>query len=216
MSVKTKAVISIVINTVMTLVTAGIVISYFFTKNFLIQTTKDIFCYFTTDSNILACIAGIIIVVYDIQILRGKRDVIPKPAIIFKLAGVVAVMVTMITCLFYLAPKYGFAFIFGGTFFHMHLAGPLMAFVSFCFFEKGERLGFGEAQLAHIPCVIYAAVYFVMVTVIGEENGGWRDLYHFSENGSLLITAIVLTVQEFIILILTRLVYNFGKPKNNN
>ena len=33
MSVKTKAVISIVLNTLMTLITIGIVISYFFTKN---------------------------------------------------------------------------------------------------------------------------------------------------------------------------------------
>ncbi len=213
MSVKTKAVISIVINVLMTLITSAIVISYFFIKNFLIQTTKDIFCYFTTDSNILACLAGIVIVIYDVQILRGKRTVIPKPAIIFKFAGVVTVMVTMLTCLIYLAPKYGFPFIFGGTFFYMHLAGPLMAFVSFCFFEKGNRLGFGEAQLAHIPCVIYAVIYSVMVSVVGEANGGWRDLYHFSDSGSLLIPIVLLTVQEIIIVILTRLVYNIGKPK---
>ena len=61
---------------------------------------------------------------------------------------------------------FGFDFIFGKTFFHMHMGAPVMAFVSFCFFEKGERLGFGEAQLAHIPGLLYAAVYFIMVNVI--------------------------------------------------
>ena len=80
MSVKTKAVISIVLNTLMTLITIGIVISYFFTKNFLIKTNQDIFTYFTTDSNLLACIAAIVMVVFDIQILRGKRTVIPVDA----------------------------------------------------------------------------------------------------------------------------------------
>lgn len=213
MSVKTKAVISIIINILMTLITAGIIISYFFIKNFLIRTNQEIFWYFTTDSNILAGIAAIVVVIFDIQILRGKRKAIPKPAIILKFAGVVAVMITMMTCLVYLAPKYGFSFIFGGSFFHMHLAGPLMAFISLCFFDQGERLGFLEAQLAHIPCVIYAVVYFVMVNAIGEANGGWRDLYHFSENSTWYIAAVLLTVQEFILLTATRLVYNIGKPK---
>ena len=95
MSVKTKAVISIVLNTLMTLITIGIVISYFFTKNFLIKTNQDIFTYFTTDSNLLACIAAIVMVVFDIQILRGKRTIIPKPAIIFKFVSVVAVKIRL-------------------------------------------------------------------------------------------------------------------------
>lgn len=213
MSVKTKAAVSIVLNALMVLVTAGVVISYFFTKNFLIRTNQEIFYYFTTDSNIFVGLAAILIIIFDIQILRGKRTGIPKPAIVLKFAGVVTVMIVLLTCLLYLAPKYGFGFIFGGTFFHMHLAAPLMAFVSLCFFEKGERLGFWEAQLAHIPCVIYAVIYFVMVNAIGEANGGWRDLYHFSENSAWYVAAILLTVQEIVIVIATRLVYNIGKPK---
>ena len=213
MSVKTKAVISIVINVLMAVITTGIVISYFFTKNFLIRTNQEIFYYFTTDSNLLASIAGLVVSFFDIQILRGKRTVIPKAAILLKFAGVVTVMITMMTCLIYLAPKYGFGFIFGSTFFHMHLGGPLMAFVSLCFFDKGERLGIGEAQLAHIPCIVYAVIYFVMVNAIGEANGGWRDLYHFSENSAWYIAAILLTVQEIVIVFATRLVYNIGKPK---
>jgi len=126
---------------------------------------------------------------------------------------VVTVMITMITCLIYLAPRYGFGFIFGSTFFHMHLGGPLMALVSLCFFENGERIGLGEAQLAHIPCILYAVIYFVMVNFIGEANGGWRDLYHFSDNSVWYVAAILLTVQEIIIVFVTRLIYNAGKPK---
>jgi|GEM_PF-3471834 len=214
MSIKTKAVISIILNVVMTVTTIGIVISYFFTKNFLIRTNQEIFWYFTTDSNLFVGLAGLVTAAYDVQILRGKRTVIPKPVILFKFAGVVAVMIVLMTCLAYLAPRYGFGFIFGGTFFHMHLGAPVMAFVSFCFFETGERLGLWEAQLAHIPCIVYAVVYFVMVNAIGEANGGWRDLYHFNDNSTWYIAAILLTVQEIILLLVTRLVYNAGKKRD--
>lgn len=213
MSVKTKATVAIIINMLMALITVGIVISYFFTKNFLIRTNQEIFYYFTTDSNLLVSIAAVISSVFEIQILRGKRKSVPKPAILLQFAGVVTVMITMITCLIYLAPRYGFGFIFGSTFFHMHLGGPLMALVSLCFFENGERIGLGESQLAHIPCILYAVIYFVMVNFIGEANGGWRDLYHFSDNSAWYVAAILLTVQEIIIVFVTRLIYNAGKPK---
>lgn len=215
MSVKTKAVISIIINIAMTIITTAIVISYFNTKNFLITTNEEIFYYFTTDSNLLACIGGIVVSIFEIQMLRGKRTEIPKAAIILKFSGVVTVMITLITCLIYLAPTYGFGFIFGSTFFHMHLSGPLMAFISFCFFEKGERLSILEAQFAHIPCAIYTVIYFVMVFAVGEANGGWRDLYHFGDNGTWYIALIALTILEIIVLFGTRLVYNIGKPKKN-
>ena len=214
MSVKTKAAISIVINVLMAVTTVGIVISYFFTKNFLIRTNQEIFWYFTTDSNLFVSLAALVTTVFDVQILRGKREILPKPVVLFKFTGVVAVMIVLMTCLLYLAPRYGFGFIFGSTFFHMHLSAPVMAFVSLCFFEKGERLGFWEAQLAHIPCIAYAVVYFVMVNAIGEANGGWRDLYHFSDNSTWYIAAILLTVQEIIIVIVTRLIYNLKQQRD--
>ena len=119
----------------------------------------------------------------------------------------------MLTCLFYLAPKYGFTLIFGGSYFHVHLTAPLMAFISLCFFEKGERLGVLEAQIGHLPFVIYGIVYWIMVMVIGEENSGWRDLYHFNDNGAWLISVIALTVTETAALFASRLVYNIGKSK---
>ena len=213
MSVKTKAVISIIVNLAMAAVTTGVIVSYFFTKNFLIRSNQEIFYYFTTDSNVLVSLAGIVVSVFDVQILRGKRTEIPKPVILLKFAGVVAVMVTLFTCLVYLAPRYGFGFIFGSTFFHMHLGAPVMAFVSLCFFESGGRLGFWEAQTAHIPCLVYAVVYFVMVMVVGEQNGGWRDLYHFNDNNAWYLAALLITAEEVAILLVTRLVYNLGKPK---
>lgn len=216
MSVKSKAVISIVLNALMALITGGIVVSYFFTKNSLIRGTQEIFWYFTTDSNIFVSLAAIVVVIFDIQIFRGKRTVIPKPVLLCKFAGTVAVMLTMVTCLVYLAPLYGFSFIFGGSFFHMHLTAPLMAFISLCFFEKGERLGFLEAQVGHLPCLVYGVVYFIMVMVIGEQNGGWRDLYHFNENVTWYIAVLLIAAEEIAIFLAVRLVYNIGLNKRSD
>ena len=52
-----------------------------------------------------------------------------------------------------------------------------------------------------------------MVNVIGEANGGWRDLYHFNDNGPWYFALILLVVQEIVLVIVTWLVYNIGKPK---
>ena len=32
-----------------------------------------------------------------------------------------------------------------------------------------------------LPVVIYTIVYFFLVVVIGFENGGWNDFYHFTD-----------------------------------
>lgn len=218
MSVKTKAAVSIAINCLMAIITAAIIISYYFAdlnETSIIQSYHEVFYFFTTDSNILAALAGIVIVIFDIQILRGKRTALPKAAVLFKYAGTATVMMTLLVCLFYLAPRFGFAFIFGGTYFHVHLAAPLMAFISLCFFEKGERLGFAETQTAYIPFVIYGIVYTVMAMVIGKENGGWRDLYHFNDNGNWLISVILLVALYVAIVIALRFVYNIRIPKES-
>ena len=205
MSVKTKATVSLIINFLIAAVTTGIIISYFFTESNLIKNKEEIFQFFTTDSNILAVAAAFVVMIFDIKILRGK-------AIILKFAGTACLMITFLTSLFYLVPMYGFSFIFGGTFLHMHMTAPLMSLLSLCIFEKGERLSFMKSHLAYVPMAVYAAVYFIMVSVIGEANGGWRDLYSFGKNGIGFIT-IAIIAEDIIVVNLIRIAYNLGIKK---
>ncbi len=214
MSVKTQATVSLIINFLIAAVTTGIIISYFFTESTFIKSTTEIFRFFTTDSNILAAVAAVVVMIFDIKIIRGKTEKIPQAAIFFKFAGTACLMITFLTSLFYLVPMYGFSFIFGGTFFHMHMTAPLMSLFSLCLFEKSDRLSFIKSHLAYVPMAAYAAVYFVMVNVIGEANGGWRDLYSFGENGIVFIT-IAIIAEDIIVVNLLRIAYNLGIKKQN-
>ena len=217
---QTKTILSLVINLLLFLITTGVIISYFFTESehvkLIIHSQEEVFWFFTTDSNIFAAVAALIVAICDIRILRGKADRLPKAVMILKFAATATVMLTLTVCLVYLAPRFGFGFIFGDSFFHVHLSGPLMAFVSLCFFDKGERISFPAACWSYVPLAIYGAVYTTMVTVIGEENGGWRDLYRFTDGGSIWLTVVLMLVLYTIIVIGQRAVYNIGLGKKES
>ena len=213
-SVKTKAAISLVINLLIAVITTGVIISYFFTDNLLIKNKSEIFWFFTNDSNIFAAIASVVVAIFDVKILTGKAELLPAAALILKYSGTVCLTVTMLTCLFYLAPKHSFSFIFGETFFHVHLGAPLMSLISLCMFEKGRRLSVAAAHFAYVPLLVYSAVYFIMVVVIGEENGGWRDIYSFNANDNFLLSLVVMLAQFVLVIYSVRAVYNIGIGKD--
>ena len=210
---KKKIIVSLVINLLMFVITTGIIISYFFIPNVIIKSKEEIFWFFTTDSNILASIAGLVIAICDIRILRGKANRLPQSAVVFKFVGTACLMLTMLVCLLYLAPRFGFGFIFGDTFFHVHLGAPLMAFISLIFCEKTDRISVPAACLSFIPFAAYGATYYITVTLIGEENGGWRDLYHLGDGGNILLPIALIIVLYILIILGQRLIYNIGLPK---
>jgi hypothetical protein len=207
-------IVSLAINLLLFVFTTYEIVSYFFTESeqvrVIIHSRDEVFWFFTTDSNILAAVAGLVLAICEIRVLCGKADRLPKAAVIFKFMGTACLMLTLLVCLFYLAPRFGFGFIFGGAFFHVHLGAPVMAFVSLCFFERVERLSIPAALLSFIPMAVYAAVYSTMVFFIGEANGGWRDLYRFTDGGNPVI-AVVLIIALYIVIVLgQRAIYNIG------
>lgn len=214
---KKKMIVSLAINLLLFLITTGVIVSYFFTDSehvrVIIHSKDEVFWFFTTDSNILAAIAALVMAICEIRVLRGKADRLPKAAVILKFMGTACLMLTLLVCLLYLAPRFGFVFIFGDSFFHVHLSAPVMAFVSLCFFEKSERLSIPDAFLAFVPMAVYAAVYSIMVFAIGELNGGWRDLYHFTDSGSTLISVMLIIALDIVIILGQRAIYNRGIKK---
>ncbi len=212
-SLKTKATASLVVNLLVAAITTGVIISYFFTENSIIKSKSEIFYFFTTDSNIFAAIGSVVVAIFDVKILRNKAKLLPKAALILKFAGTVCLTITMLTSLFYLAPKYSFSFIFGGTYFHVHLCAPLMSLISLCVFEKGYRLSIAAAHIAYLPVMIYSVVYIIMVVVIGEKNGGWRDLYSFNANGNFWISLVAMALQCIVVVYSVRALYNIGIKK---
>ncbi len=210
---KKKTVVSLVLNSLIALVTTGVVVSYFLVESKVIRSGSESFRFFTTDSNILAAVAAATVAVFDIKILRGKIDRLPRAAEVLKYVGTVGVFLTFCTAVFFLAPIYGAPMLFGGTAFHMHAAAPLMSFLSFSFLEKHSRLKLSESLLGLLPVVVYGAVYFVEVVVIGEANGGWKDFYAFNQGGSWGVTVAVMPCAAYAVCLLIRLLPNLWVPK---
>ncbi len=64
-----------------------------------------------------------------------------------------------------------------GTNLWLHLVAPVCTVILFLSVEAGISLSRREALLCLIPFFAYMAVYFIMVVLIGKENGGWSDFY---------------------------------------
>ena len=70
---------ALIINIIVVVSTTAITVSYYFySNNPLVKTGVDSYMFFTTDSNILAAISSLVIIPYEIQILKGKRKKLPR------------------------------------------------------------------------------------------------------------------------------------------
>ena len=140
----------------------------------------ECFQFFTVDSNILAGICSLIMLFFNIKRIKNVDTPVPKGFQLFKFAGTVAVTLTFITVVAFLGPTMGYELMFEGPCLYMHLTTPILAIITFCVFEAGDRLSAKQALTGVIPTIIYGAVYFTMVIIVGVENGGWNDFYGFN------------------------------------
>ena len=173
------------------------------------------FCMFTVNSNILAAISVAMIIPYTIDGLRKHNYHIPRWVTILTYAGVTAVTLTFLISLFILSPVKGFRLIFSGSRFFLHGVCPILTFVAFCFFMSAQRVSFADQIIALIPVLIYSILYYVMVVVIGEENGGWSDFYGFVTRLPVWIPVTLIMPLTFGISSLIRYLHNrcFRKRK---
>ncbi len=200
---------ALLLNIAVVIATASIVASYFFySRNPLVKSGFDSFQFFTTDSNVLAALSSLVMIPYEVQIMRGKRKKLPHAAIVFKYIGMTSVMLTFLTVMVLLMPTYGAVFTLLGTTFYMHLTGPLTALATFLFLETDSKIKLPETVLAIIPSLLYGAVYLTQVVFIGEKNGGWSDFYTFNRGGYWYIAMVVIIGVSYLIAVLTRLVHN--------
>lgn len=199
-----------VINIIIFLSTFGIIISYYCGNDGMYHIPPSFrYFLFTTDSNIFCALTALIAAVYEAKILSGKSDKLPMAVVALKFAGTVAVMLTFCVVAFFLGPMDNFfTWMFGGTSIYMHTLGPVLAFISFVFLENGVILPKKLIPVGAISAVIYGIVYLIMVVVIGENNGGWIDFYHFNMGGFWYISFTVVFAVTNGLAALVRLIYN--------
>ena len=150
------------------------------------------FCMFTVNSNIIAGLSMMLCLPYTIDGLRTGNYHLPDWVVVMMHVTVTAVALTFLVSLCILAPVKGFILIFSGSRFFLHGVCPVVSIVTYCCFINSHLIRKREAGLAMIPVLIYAAVYVVMVVVIGEANGGWNDFYGFATRVPLWVSALVI------------------------
>ncbi len=166
------------------------------------------FCMFTVNSNIIAGLSMMLCLPYTIDGLRTGNYHLPDWVVILMQVTVTAVALTFLVSLFILAPVKGFRLIFTGSRFFLHGVCPVLSIVTFCCFINSHLIRLREAALALIPVLIYAAVYTVMVVVIGEEHGGWNDFYGFATRVPIWVSALVILPSAGGIAMLLRWAHN--------
>ncbi len=153
------------------------------------------FCFFTVLSNVFLAISCAIVLFFDVKNAVHDEYKLPVWAFKVKFAATVSVTVTMLTVIFFLAPisafsGRGYFALFTGNNLYLHFLSPLLALITFIFFESIEEFGKKDALLGIIPTAAYSVVYIIMVVFIGEENGGWPAFYGFTFGGRLWLSPV--------------------------
>ena len=163
---------------------------------------RKAFVYFTVDSNILCALSSAVILVYSIRsLISGTEFVLPVWAMLFKFTGTIAVAVTFFTVMFFLGPVMGYGAMLDGNNLFMHLTSPVFALLSFILFEYNPVLTKKNSLFGILPTLVYGAIYFYMVIILGVENGGWVDFYGFNMTGMWYLSIIGMLLGTYLIII---------------
>ena len=112
--------------------------------------------------------------------LRQKNYHLPRWIMDLTFTSATTISLTLTIALLVLSPQVGFARIMlTSTNLLMHTIVPLITILSFLFINTYHTIKFKTTIFAVIPVALYSVCYIVMAGWIGEENGGWRDHYHF-------------------------------------
>ena len=141
---------------------------------------------FTLQSNMMCGVVALIIVVFEILILLKKIDKLPVWLKTIKMVTNTGVFLTLVVVVFFLgfvaiAEGYSYFILFQDENLFFHFLTPLIAVISFTFFEKGDDIKFKYTFFNIIHMVLYANFYVinVMLELIKDDAIKRYDWYYF-------------------------------------
>ena len=137
---------------------------------------------FTILANMFAGIAAALCIPYAVDGLRYDNYHLPRWVVNVLYMATTGVALTFLIAVTILSPmtSYYRMMLYSNNIL-FHTINPIIAILLFIFINSDHKVSFRSTFLAIAPVVLYAALYFVLVFVIGEENGGWRDHYQIRE-----------------------------------
>lgn len=151
--------------------------------------------FFTLLSNLFCALSALLLAA------AALGGAVPRWIWLMKYIGTASVTVTLLTVLFFLAPSAGYKNMLSGRDFHFHLCGPLLAIVSFCFFDRYYPLSLPLALTGVLPVLLYGVFYLYKV-VLGPDEGRWEDFYGYNKNGRWPVAFTAMLVAAALICVL--------------
>lgn len=163
------------------------------------------FRYFTIDSNTLVAVSAAVLLPFElICVFSRKERTVPTAVSVLKLAGTTGAALTFLVVIAFLGPTQGYAAMFEGGNYYLHGVCPVLAMISFIFFDGGGPISRKQSLPALLPLVIYAVVYTTMVVFIG----GWEDFYGLNPGGFWPVSMIILLALNALVVMLLRKLHN--------
>ncbi len=156
--------------------------------------------YYTLLSNLLCAFASL---AFALALLRGG---VPRGIWLWKYVGTAAVTVTLLTVLVFLGPSVGYKALLSGRDLYLHLIGPLLAIVSFCFLERLYPLSFPLSLTGLVPVILYGTFYLYKVVLCPEEKR-WEDFYGYNKSGKWPVSFAAMMVGGFLVCCALRALY---------
>lgn len=169
---------------------------------------SNLYHLFTVNSNTLAAFGAVLMVPYAVEGIRNKKFILPKWIAMFQYAGAICTTLTMVFAIFLIFPAAGAKLAFTGMNFWLHVICPIMSLVLLYTVESDNRFTIQDSLTALIPFYLYAVIYIFNVVLLGEANGGWRDIYRLTVYLPAGISAPLMFMLGFGIATLIRYTYN--------
>ena len=164
---------------------------------------------FTVLSNMFVGVTAAMSIPFAVDGIRQQNYHLPRWIVNLTFVSTTCITLTFMITLFVLSPQAGFVLMMvTGNNLFLHTIVPVISIASFLFINMYHTVKFRTTFCALIPVLTYAVVYIVSVIVIGEENGGWRDHYHFQELMPWYYVFAAIMLLAFGIATLLRVVHN--------
>lgn len=145
------------------------------------------FRFFTVDSNFLMGICSLLMAHHERKVITGNKENISSKYYVLKLIGTVSISLTFIVVVTYLSriSPGGMSSMIQNSNLFFHLIIPILSIITFCFFEKTNKIKLRYVLLSLIPVLIYGIFYLINVFVHVENDtvSSVYDWYWFLQNG---------------------------------
>ena len=169
---------------------------------------NQLFKLFTVNSNFFSAIGAALMIPYAVEGIRRKRFAYPKWIQLIQYSGAICTTLTFLFAVFLILPAKGIEIAFMHMNFWLHLVCPMMTLILLFSVEADLKIELRESVYCLVPFFIYASIYLINVVLIGEANGGWRDIYRLATYLPPALSAPLMLMLGFGVALGIRAIYN--------